>query len=77
MRPHYVDPQSNIVYDTNNADFEGWLTKQSAWLKVSTDFFPKRCDFCNAFLSDIPNRIVSILNKLKGLASKILHSQGI
>jgi hypothetical protein len=43
MRPHYVDPQSNIVYDTNNADFEGWLTKQSAWLKVSTDFFPKRC----------------------------------
>jgi hypothetical protein len=37
MRPHYVDPQSNIVYDTNNADFEGWLTKQSAWLKVSID----------------------------------------
>mmetsp|Transcript_32485 Transcript_32485/g.53722 ORF Transcript_32485/g.53722 Transcript_32485/m.53722 type:complete len:174 (+) Transcript_32485:130-651(+) len=33
MRPHYVDPQTNIVYDTNDADFEGWLTKQSTWLK--------------------------------------------
>ena len=39
MRPHYVDPQTNIVYDTNAADFEGWLTKQSSWLKVrSTPF---------------------------------------
>ena len=34
MRPHYVDPQTNIVYDTNSADYEGWLTKQSSWLKV-------------------------------------------
>lgn len=34
MRPHFVDPQTNIVYDTNSADFEGWLTKQSSWLKV-------------------------------------------
>merc|ERR1719384_1279869 len=33
MRPHFVDPQTNIVYDTNNSDFEGWLTKQSVWLK--------------------------------------------
>lgn len=34
-RPHWVDPTSNIIYDTNNADFEGWLTKQSMWLKVN------------------------------------------
>lgn len=34
MRPHFVDPQTNIVYDTNAADYEGWLTKQSSWLKV-------------------------------------------
>jgi len=33
MRPHFVCPQTNIVYDTNNSDFEGWLTKQSLWLK--------------------------------------------
>ncbi|KAI2506314.1 hypothetical protein MHU86_8144 [Fragilaria crotonensis] len=33
MRPHFVDPQTNIVYDTNSADYEGWLTKQSSWLK--------------------------------------------
>jgi hypothetical protein len=49
MRPHYVDPQSNIVYDTNNADFEGWLTKQSAWLKVSTDFFQNDVIFAMHF----------------------------
>jgi hypothetical protein len=36
MRPHFVDPQTNIVYDTNSADFEGYLTKQSTWLKVCT-----------------------------------------
>lgn len=34
MRPHFVDPQTNMVFDTNDADFEGWLTKQSTWLKV-------------------------------------------
>lgn len=33
MRPHFVDPQTNIVYDTNVADFEGYLTKQSTWLQ--------------------------------------------
>ena len=31
-RPAFVD-QNGIRYDTNNPDFEGWLTKQSAWLK--------------------------------------------
>ena len=40
MRPHFVDPQTNIVYDTNVADFEGYLTKQSTWLQV--------CKACNA-----------------------------
>ncbi|KAL7561236.1 hypothetical protein ACA910_004157 [Epithemia clementina (nom. ined.)] len=33
QRPPYVDPETNIVYDTSNAEYEGWLTKQSAWLK--------------------------------------------
>ena len=33
-RPHWIDPTTNIIYDTNTADFEGWLTKQSMWLKV-------------------------------------------
>ena len=33
-RPPFVDPDTNIVYDTSNAEYEGWLTKQSAWLKV-------------------------------------------
>jgi len=34
MRPPFVDPQTNIIYDTDNAEYEGWLTKQSMWLKV-------------------------------------------
>ena len=33
-RPPYVDPNTNIIYDTDNAEYEGWLTKQSMWLKV-------------------------------------------
>lgn len=32
-RPPYTDPNTNIVYQTNQAEFEGWLTKQSQWLK--------------------------------------------
>jgi len=35
MRPPYVDPNTNIIYDTDNPEYEGWLTKQSMWLKVS------------------------------------------
>ncbi|GKY99181.1 hypothetical protein MPSEU_000873500 [Mayamaea pseudoterrestris] len=33
MRPPYVDPTTNIIYDTDNAEYEGWLTKQSSWIK--------------------------------------------
>lgn len=32
-RPPYVDPATGQKYDTSNSNFEGWLTKQSAWLK--------------------------------------------
>jgi len=33
-RPPYVDPTTNIIYDTDQPEYEGWLTKQSMWLKV-------------------------------------------
>lgn len=33
-RPPYVDPNTNIIYDTDRPEYEGWLTKQSMWLKV-------------------------------------------
>jgi len=32
-RPPYVDPNTNVIYDTDNAEYEGFLTKQSMWLK--------------------------------------------
>jgi hypothetical protein len=32
-REPYVDPETLIVYPCNNPEFEGWLTKQSMWLK--------------------------------------------
>jgi hypothetical protein len=32
-RPPYIDPDNQIVYDVNDADLEGFLTKQSMWLK--------------------------------------------
>ena len=34
-RPPYVDPNTNIIYETDNAEYEGFLTKQSMWLRVS------------------------------------------
>jgi hypothetical protein len=33
-RAPYVDPATNIIYDTDNPEYQGWLTKQSMWLKV-------------------------------------------
>ena len=32
-RPPFVDPQTGMTYDTSNSNFEGFLTKQSEWLK--------------------------------------------
>jgi hypothetical protein len=29
-----VDPNTNIIYDTDNPEYAGFLTKQSMWLKV-------------------------------------------
>lgn len=39
-RPPYVDPTTNMMYETNQADFEGYLTKQSQWLKVRSYVSP-------------------------------------
>jgi hypothetical protein len=33
QRPPYVDPATGKSYDTSNPTTEGWLTKQSMWLK--------------------------------------------
>lgn len=34
MRPPYIDPTTGIAYDTDKGDYEGYLTKQSMWLRV-------------------------------------------
>ena len=53
MRPHYIDKETNIVYDTNNSDFEGWLTKQSMWLKASSCCYRRhRCCRCRFLFSE-------------------------
>ncbi len=33
QRPPYVDPATGQRYETSNPSNEGWLTKQSEWLK--------------------------------------------
>jgi hypothetical protein len=38
MRPPYIDPNTQIMYDMDNPEYEGWLTKQSDWLKVRIYF---------------------------------------
>jgi hypothetical protein len=35
IRAPFIDPITGIAYDTNNSEFEGYLTKQSLWLRVS------------------------------------------
>jgi len=32
-RKAFTDPQTGIKYETTNPEFQGWLTKQSSWLK--------------------------------------------
>lgn len=34
-RPPFIDPTTGIAYDASNSEFEGYLTKQSMWLRVS------------------------------------------
>jgi hypothetical protein len=34
MRPPYIDPTTGVAYDTDKGDYEGYLTKQSMWLRV-------------------------------------------
>lgn len=34
IRPPFIDPATGIAYDTSNSEFEGYLTKQSLWLRV-------------------------------------------
>ena len=33
QRPPYLDPSTGITHDTSHPSSEGWLTKQSEWLK--------------------------------------------
>jgi len=33
LRAPFVDPNTGIVYQCSDADVQGWLTKQSEWLK--------------------------------------------
>jgi hypothetical protein len=35
MRPPYIDPDTGVAYDTDKGEYEGYLTKQSMWLRVS------------------------------------------
>lgn len=34
-RPPFIDPTTGIAYDASNSEVEGYLTKQSMWLRVS------------------------------------------
>ena len=39
MRPPYIDPVTGVAYDTDKGDYEGYLTKQSMWLRVRLFFY--------------------------------------
>ena len=69
IRPPYVDPQTNIVYDTDNPDFQGWLTKQSMWLRVSCFVWMPVWKIC------FQNNNISLFTT--GLAPPLLFAQGL
>ena len=67
-RPSVLDPTTGFKLETNNADFEGWIVKQSTWrkewrrrymlLKGTTLFFSKD-------ESSVPHQ-VSVLDDVLG-----------
>jgi hypothetical protein len=75
-RPPYVDPTTNIIYDTDNPEYQGYLTKQSMWLKVSlfhgVYFVPL---FVYFFVDSL--RVPFFFFFLSGLAPAVFFSQGI
>ena len=38
-RPPFIDPTTGIAYDASNSEVEGYLTKQSMWLRVSNLYY--------------------------------------
>ena len=84
-RPPYVDPATNICYDTTESDYEGWLTKQSMWLKVRAH------GELIAYLNSVTSRNSGINSSsssptqcffpspclLAGLAQKIFRAEGV
>ena len=65
-RPPFIDPTTGIAYDASNSEFEGYLTKQSMWLRVSNIIAVVLCardDDTRFYLLHL-NRISSIYNHL-------------
>ncbi len=69
-RPPYVDPTTNIIYDTDNPEYQGWLTKQSMWLKVCNRPFLDVEIHCRLNI-----RLDSLCSFLVGLASTLFFTQ--
>ena len=49
MRPPYIDPTTGVAYDTDKGDYEGYLTKQSMWLRVSALCFRWNLFYLNVY----------------------------
>ena len=74
-RPPYIDTTTGIAYDTDKAEFEGYLTKQSMWLRVRIIFVL----LLSVCLSPLLRIIVltTFTFGFVGLEKKVFHSQGI
>ena len=75
-RPPYIDTTTGIAYDTDKAEFEGYLTKQSMWLRVRRIFYT--CIYM-LVVSNLTPSIAHINAHFRslGLETEIFHSQGI
>jgi hypothetical protein len=87
-RPPYVDPNTNIIFDTDHPEYEGWLTKQSEWIKVRTAWILSSSCLCvcenhHWLLCSTASLILYIICSndnntiiILGLASKIFFIKG-
>lgn len=68
MRPPFIDPTTGVAYDTDKGDFEGYLTKQSMWLRVRTFSASSR----GIYLWYVPSCWLLVI----GLETSVFHPQG-
>jgi hypothetical protein len=77
IRPPYTDPVTQITYTVDNPEYEGFLTKQSSWLKVRIGIFVQNVLVRQLLLRcGLETKLLTLLRAVPttGMASSLLYS---